>query len=331
MGVDERNQGVTRKRSSTWILRFIGPGLLVVFLITSDLHQLVTILRQTHPIPLILALLLIIPFLLIKAWRWKGILRELAIDIPFRTALEVYMIGIYLGSITPGQAGDLAKAWFLQSRGYALAPALMSVILDRLFDLVIMATLAMLGVLALGPLLPHHVMQTLLVGGIGGGMILVLMMLIVRPLRAWVMHKVVIPRLPESARTMLARADDQLARLATHPRLLVVLSTASLISAACTFLRLWLVFQSLAIDIPWYVVVGATALISTLQIAPISIAGMGVREGVLIAVLAAHQYSMEQALGLSVLFVLLTIEQTIAGFLVSLHYRDRPLRSTTGG
>jgi uncharacterized protein (TIRG00374 family) len=303
-----------------WLLRLIGPALLVVFLANSDLHQLIAILQGAHPTLIILSLLLIFPFLLVKGWRWKRIMHELAIDIPYRTATGLYMVGIYLGSITPGQAGDLAKAWYLRSRGHPLAPALMSVVLDRLFDLVIMAALATLGVFALGPLLPNRAHQTIMVIVLSAGVVFVLTALTMRRLRQWLLSRVVSPLMPERLRGSLERWNEQLVTLAMHPRLIIPSAVASLISAGFTFFRLWLLFLALNIHIPFHVVVGVSALIAILQVLPISIAGMGIRDAILIGVLLSYNYSTEQALSLSALFLLLTVEQTLAGFVVSFWY-----------
>ena len=62
------------------------------------------------------------------------------------------------------------------------------------------------------------------------------------------------------------------------------------------------------------------ALISILQALPISFSGVGVRDAILIAVLANFNYSRDVALSLSALFLLVNLEHIIVGFLVSLRY-----------
>jgi uncharacterized membrane protein YbhN (UPF0104 family) len=92
---------------------------------------------------------------------------------------------------------------------------------------------------------------------------------------------------------------------------------ASLVSAAFTFWRLWLLFVALDVFLPLYIVVGASALIAILQVLPISIGGLGVRDAVLVAVLLPYGYTTEQALGISALFLLVTLEHILLGFIVS--------------
>lgn len=313
------------RKALPWLLRLIGPTLLVVFLVKSDMGQLVTILRGANLWPVLLSLLLMPPFLVIKAWRWQRIQRELGLHLPMRLALGLYLVGIYLGSVTPGQAGDLVKAWYLRERGQPLAPALLSVVIDRLFDLVVMAFFALIGLVAIGQLLPSRMLQSLLVVATTIGLTLFTVVLVARGPRQWVLTRLLPAILPQRIHTSLMRWNEQLATMAMHPRMLLPVGAASLLSASFTFYRLWLLFAALGVHIPITIVVGVSALIAILQILPISVAGVGVRDAALMAVLLPYSYSTEQALSLSALFLLLTIEQTIAGFVVSFWY---PLAAT---
>jgi uncharacterized membrane protein YbhN (UPF0104 family) len=57
-----------------------------------------------------------------------------------------------------------------------------------------------------------------------------------------------------------------------------------------------------------------------LRILPISIAGLGVQEAVLLAVLVPCGYTPEQALSVAALFLLLTLEHILVGYIVSFWY-----------
>jgi uncharacterized membrane protein YbhN (UPF0104 family) len=84
--------------------------------------------------------------------------------------------------------------------------------------------------------------------------------------------------------------------------------------------RIWLLFRALDVDVPPALLVASAALISILQTLPVSIAGVGVRDAVLVAVLARHGYPAERALALSALFLVLVIEQMLIGFLVTMRH-----------
>jgi uncharacterized protein (TIRG00374 family) len=313
-----------------WLLRLLGPLLLIVFLTRSNLGELGRTIGGANLWPILLSLLLMPPFVLIKSWRWARILREMGLRIDMRTATALYTVGLFYGATTPGQAGDLLKAVYLRDRGQPLAPAMLSVVLDRLFDLLVMAALATLGIFALGQLLPSRGLQTALVIAMGLGLAALTVVLLAQGPRQWVLTTL-LPRVAPRLKASLDRWNSELSTLSLRPGLLAPLGRASLASAGFTFVRLWLLFLALGLGlVPLYVVVGVSALIAVLQVLPVSIGGLGVREVVLIPVLASYGYTPEQAITLSALFLLLNVEHILAGFIVSFWY---PLggRASVGG
>lgn len=308
------------KKLLPWLLRLLGPALLLLFLLSADLPELWATLRGALLWPIALSLLLMPPFVVIKSWRWVQLLRQMGLDLDLPTACALYTVGLFYGATTPGQAGDLLKAVYLRDRGQPLAPALLSVVLDRLFDLIVMAALATIGIFALGQLLPSRELQGLLVVGMGLGLVTLTVLLVARGPREWALT-VALPRVAPGLTTSLGRWNSQLSSLALRPGPVVAVSIASLLSACFTFVRLWLLFLALGLNsVPLYVVVGASALIAVLQVLPISIAGVGVRDAVLIAILLPYGYTTEQALTLSALFLLINLEHILVGFIVSFWY-----------
>jgi uncharacterized protein (TIRG00374 family) len=308
------------KKLLPWILRLLGPALLVLFLLNADLGELLVTLQGALIWPIVLSLLLMPPFVIIKSWRWVQLLRQMGLSLDLPTACALYTVGLFYGATTPGQAGDLLKAVYLRDRGQPMAPALLSVILDRLFDLLVMAALATLGIFALGQLLPSRELQGLLVAGMGLGLVTLTVLLLARGPREWALT-VALPRVAPGLTGSLERWNSQLRDLALRPGPIAAVSLASLASAFFTFLRLWLLFLALGLNaVPLYVVVGASALIAVLQVLPISIAGVGVRDAVLIAILLPYGYSSEQAITLSALFLLLNLQHILVGFIVSFWY-----------
>lgn len=303
-----------------WLLRLIGPALLLAFLLTADLDKLWESISTAQLWPIALSLLLLPPFVIIKSYRWVRLLREMGLSLGLGTASALYMVGIFYGTTTPGQAGDLLKAVYLRDRGQPVAPALLSVVLDRLCDLLVMAALATIGIFALGSLLPSRELQMALVAAMGLGLAALTTLIVARGPRQWALTAA-LPRLAPRLRASLDRWNSQLAALHLRPGLAVEVALLSLGSACFTFWRLWLLFAALGLTaVPLYVVVGVSALVAVLQVLPISIGGIGVREAVFFPVLAAYGYSTEQALTLSALFLLINVEHIVVGFIVSLWF-----------
>src|SRR3954447_14463233 len=147
---------------SAWLLRAGGTllflGVLVLLDVTGKLPvgEIFATLGRANPLLVGLSIALYVPFLLVKAARWRLLAADMRMPMSFGEAWRVYAIGLAAGTFTPGQVGDMLKAWYLQRDGYPLGRALGSSILDRLFDVAGLAVLGLLGVAVYG-------------GGGGGG------------------------------------------------------------------------------------------------------------------------------------------------------------------
>jgi len=305
-----------------WLPRLIGPALLAYFLLITDLERLLVNLRGLTWWPLLLSLALYPIFLALKAWRWNLLLRNLNLEAPpLGYSMRLYMIGLFLGGATPGQSGDFIKAWYLRERGQPLAPALFSILLDRLFDLLVMALLSLPGVILFLPLLPPQFRApvAVLTLGFAGAIALSIPALLARRPRDWLLTRT-LRSTPRRVRAVLESWPRQFARLDLRPRLLAALLFATLCSVPATMLRLWLLFRALNMVIPLPALVSCMALVSVLQSLPISISGVGVRDAVLIGVLGGYGYGRGEALALSALMLLLNIENILLGFVASLRY-----------
>ena len=144
--------------------------------------------------------------------------------------------------------------------------------------------------------------------------------LMARGPREWMLG-LLIPLAPGRVRAPLERLRDQLAPLSLRGKPLLLLSISTIGSAFSTFFRIYLLYLALGLfDIPVLEILASTGLIAILQALPISFAGVGVRDAVLIAMLQRHGHASEIALGLSALFLSINIEHILVGFLVSLRY-----------
>ena len=302
-----------------WAIRLIGPALLIIFLWRSDFSLMLAGLSQVKILPLLLSLALFLPFVAIKAWRWNLIMAELGMTPPpLGFSMVLYQIGLFLGGTTPGQSGDFIKAWYLRERGLPLAPSLFSIVLDRLFDFLIMALLALLALVAFIDILPDSLrIATVAFAAV---VFLATPLLIARGPREWLINRL-LPLAPGRIRAIIVRWRDQFAALSLRPAPLVRLLLASAGSATLTVLRIYLLFLALQFDrVPATAIISSTALISILQALPISFSGIGVRDAVLIAILGYYGYPKELALVLSALFLVLNIEHMLIGFIYSLRY-----------
>ncbi|HKP15799.1 MAG TPA: lysylphosphatidylglycerol synthase transmembrane domain-containing protein [Gemmatimonadaceae bacterium] len=305
-----------------WLTRLVGPAILAYFLLTTDLHRIVAILRDVRWTPLMLSLALFPGVVLTKAWRWRRLIAELGVPAPsLGQSVTLFLIGQFAGAATPGQSGDFVRAWYLRERGSALSTALFSVLFDRLLDFLLLALVSLVGLVAFLDVFPPALRPAILGATLGFTAVVVIVVpaLMARRSRRWLMG-LVARVAPAPMRSRLARWQSLLNTLEISSPLVLVLLAVTVAATAVVMLRIWLLFRALDVFVPSALLVASAALISILQTIPVSVAGVGVRDAVLVAVLARHGYPAERALALSALFLLLVIEQMLIGFVVAMRH-----------
>jgi hypothetical protein len=84
---------------------------------------------------------------------------------------------------------------------------------------------------------------------------------------------------------------------------------ATVAATVVVMVRIWLLFRAPDVIVPPALLVASAALISILQTLPASVAGVGVRDAVLVAALARHGHPAERELALSALFLVLVMSR----------------------
>ncbi|MCC6628344.1 MAG: flippase-like domain-containing protein [Chloroflexi bacterium] len=297
-------------RARQWLPRLLAIGLLVWALQRAGLANVWRSLAGADPLSVGLAVLLVAPFVVVRAARWRVILRDLGIRVGHGLATRLYAIGLYLGTITPGQAGDAVKAWFLRRRGESLAVSLLSCVLDRLFDVLVLAALA---TTALVVFWPEQQAQRWLGAAIIGA-VAVALVLLARPAVRRTITGLPLVRLvwrPIEYRVRLLPWGVPLLDSQLHWPTLGGAVALTGLGFVVTLTRVYLIFHAVGVDLPVlaFVAVASVTVFASL----VSVAGVGSRDIALIALLTPFGYSEDQAVAASFLILFLTLTNIIPG------------------
>lgn len=304
-------------------LRLLGPAVLIYFLFTIDDPALIwRTLLTTNPWLLLLSIVLVVPFLVLKGARWRYILEAWNVQIPLHEATALYVIGIFLGVVTPGQAGDAIKGWYVRKRGYPLSTGLASVVVDRLFDIGVMGVLAATGLYFFWNILPGgRALNVIVVAGLLLGVVAGLVVAMSERLRI-VLFGRVLPRIVP-AKLRERWTGESLHALHLTPRQILVITLLTLAGLFWTFFRIYLLFLALDTPIAIGPFVALVAILALIQ--PATPGGVGTRDAALVVVLGsllkiAPDQAIARALSLSALLLLLNVENVLIGFVYSLRY-----------
>jgi uncharacterized protein (TIRG00374 family) len=263
-----------------------------------------------------LSVVLVFPFIAIKTWRWQIILRDLGMELPFGTAYRLYSVGLAAGSFTPGQSGDAIKAWYLRDMGYPLGAALVSIVLDRLFDVALLLLLAAGGLLFLGTDFAGELPALLVL--LGGTAVA----LLVLSLPGWRTRlfdfalKIVLRRKARRQGDTTLEAEENQAVQRLRPVNFLPVFGSTLLGTGLALFRVWLLALALDLNLTLLQVVAVSSLATAVSLVPISVGGIGTRDVTLVGILSKLGYAREKAVSLSTLILLLNLVNLVVGYAI---------------
>jgi len=301
-----------------WLIRLIGLAIFLVLLSRLELSQLQQMLQRTDGFAVALAIGLVIPFFALKSWRWRLLLERAGINVSIGQSLWLYFVGLFAGYATPGQVGEAVKAMYLARSGHAVGPALATIALDRILDMLLLVALAVPGVLLVGESLGMDRLFTLaaLVLALGGlilGLWIITSSARLEPLARRLSS---LPFMPKKLTHIFqSRESSGSLGFGTIAR---SWSLWLLTLAAYTvhYVRFYVLLLALHISAPPPVLafVATLALVSVVALIPVTIMGVGTRDGVLVLAAGGLGLSYEEAVGFSLLILLTYLANLAIGF-----------------
>ncbi len=297
--------------------RLIGPIGLALLLTRVPLTAVEEVLGKTDLILALGALVLVVPILILRALRWALLVRDQGLVLSSTEALRVYGYSVFLGTFTPGRLGEFAKAAHLTNRGMAAGPALWSVLVDRILDVFFLLLFGIFSLVLVGRAAPP--LQHLAVGGIVVLAGLAAALLVVLRFRERA-SKILSLFVPRRWRASAVAHATGFARLVRDMRA-STLAAASVYTSASwliNWLAVYLLARSLDMTLSFSYVAAVSAITALLAILPISILGLGTRDGALILLLGYQGVGAAAAISLSLLMLLLLIGYGFISYLGSI-------------
>lgn len=234
-------------------------------------------------------------------------------EYPFRRILSNTFIGLYYGTLLPGQvAGDLVKAYKLSKEQVTPGRAIAATALDRVIG--ICALLALGSIAAFftpGLSTPVELGSLVIALGAFASTCLLLSKRFLHSVGRFIQSVPVLEKL-----TLVKRFISGLLSISATPRelgsnLLIGLGFHALCVALHAFSA-----AALGIDLPLATWCFVYAAVSVIVLLPISIAGLGLREGGYIGLLGLFNVAPDKAFSLSIIFLCYSLLGALAGWVV---------------
>ena len=256
------------------------------------------------------------------ALRWWQLLTHTHTTTPFLKAFPSYYLGVFFNNLLPtGVGGDTVRILHLRVRGISTKSLVSSTIVDRVIGISTVMIMALCGVLISENFgIPNHT-KIVLVAFFVAGMLIVGMLLSNRSVRYvdTLAHKYRHKRV----RTWLLDIVLACYSYRTTKSRIAFAYALSVIGQSLIILTYYMLGRGLGLDLPlatYFVAIPAVFLAASL---PVSIGGLGVREGTLVGMLVTAGADLKTAINLSLAYLLVLWISSVPGALVILSSRIR--------
>lgn len=310
-------QKLVRKRS---VFRLIGIIVFVLILLKIDLREALALLMTVDPLFLMVSLGLQGIALVLTTFRWQLIMRRLEINIPFSRSFIHQLIGTAAAVVTPGQMGEFIKVLYHRSLGFPVLESLLSVLIDRACDLLL---LLLLGLIALAILFGMPPGLTVAVT-VSGGIVLIAGLFFAvnkEGSRRWILASLVriSPRpYQQTVRRNTSRVAQRVGGFG--PGFLTICALLSAVNYALLVLRLYFLILALHVDVSFWYFAMVVPLLRLVGLVPVSVSGIGTRDITAIYLLAQVGIPKELSLVFSILGLLANEFQALVGLLAWWRY-----------
>jgi glycosyltransferase 2 family protein len=300
---------IIRKVLTTSLRLVVTAGLVWALAARFDMDRAAHLIFQASPSLLLATVAVLFTANLIVGVRWHLILSAAVPSPGLATLLKVVLVGVFFNQLLPtGVGGDAVRVWRCNKLSIGLGAAIRSILLDRACGylvLVVAYAAALPGLMRVLPELRERAaVLVVLVAALLGLLALVSFDQLPRK----ILHLRIIAPFGELSR--------ESRRLFARPGLCSAVLGLSVVIFGLNIFAFKLDADAIGSSLPlraWMMVVPPATLI---QLLPVSLAGWGVREVVLVVALGSFGVPAEEALATSVLLGLCTILVGLPGGLV---------------
>lgn len=319
----DKDEASTRRRGPLIFLKAaVTVGLMGWLLTRIDIDSVGRILATSDIRLIAFAAGILSAVFVLGCVRWWLLLEHVGVTLSLRVALPSYYLGQFFNNFLPtGVGGDVARAWHLNLKGHSGKSLISSALADRAIGLVVMLLMGTFSLLLSPDIHLSAEKKTMLT--------LVVMSAIVCGLLVLrFSHLLPLERLQHRYQhTRVRRAVLDVARLLlTYRTAIRPVLGAMLLSVAVqslVILTYYLLGTGIGIQLS---LVSYFAFVSVVQVAtslPVSIGGLGIREGALVALLGSAGVDIHLGAALSLLFLVTLWLCSLPGAVVMLLDRMR--------
>lgn len=310
----------------SWVRLVMGiVGLFALFELV-DMHKVGDTLAEANLVYFIPAWVLIMASTGVKTWRWMLLLRKNHVETTFGRLFGTYLVGAFYSQFLPGSSagGDAMRMAESSVDTGRAVDSVSSVLIERAIGLISVVTTAALILLTVQPDgIPLE--MSLLIYGLSAAGIIGLIILrfgwFVPTIVRWITHF----KMGRFAHKV-ERLSDSLQGDLGQPRLLVQMVLLSLLANFFSMTSYYVTLLAVTEPVSYLGFISIVALISTLEIIPLTPGSLGIKEGAYVFFLGYLSVSEPNALSIGLLIRFVGWTQAVLGGLILLERGARPIQ-----
>ncbi len=299
----------------------VSAAILVVIYLQVDPAAIAQAFRRANPAWLWSGLAMVVPLTLLTAHRLVHVVPR-GRTLPFGESLSLTLAGSAMNMVLPSKMGDVAKGWFLTTRGYAGGgEALALVVFEKGFDMLSLLLWCVLGLAFVSTASP---LFWPLAGAVAAGTVVGTLVLLSPPAARRffaLLRRLGSERLAGRLAGLEAGWSAVQGSLLADRRRLAYVAGLSVVIWLLHLLQIWMFAVALGPGVPFVASLGLAPLAILAGLLPLTFAGVGTRDAALIVlyqpwlaapagaalgVLCTMRYLLPGAAGLPVLSRYLT-------------------------
>ncbi len=284
------------------VLLKIGVSIVILFFLfrSMDLKAFWATLSSVRPVAVISVAALFIIAQTVSSYRWSVILKK-DIDVPFGKVFSIYFIGMFFNNFLPTiVGGDVVKGYYFYKHTRKGNIAFASIFLDRYSGF-----FALMTITAVSLVLGHRLIDGT---GLSGALVLLLagfygasLVIWVGPLHSWAMK--IMARIHfYGINKKIDTFYKVLMGYKNHPDILLKIFACSLFVQLGVIIEYYVLGWGLGVDVGigyYFLFIPLTIAVSMI---PVSLSGLGLREGAFVYLFTRVGASKEQAITLSLMW-----------------------------
>jgi uncharacterized protein (TIRG00374 family) len=274
------------------------------------------------------ALVLTFVGFVLSAWRWQRVLAVFDVHVPLRTLLGFYLAGQFVGNVLPSTiGGDVVRVSRASKSTGGSDVAFASVAIERLTGFVALPLLTVIGILIRPSLLDvPRAWISILIAGVTVAALCVILVVAGSPRLAGRFAK------HQNWMRFIGAVHIGVDRIRREPARALSVIVAAVSYQASVVAAVWCAVHALGVSVPDAAVLAFVPAVAMAQVLPISVSGLGVREGLLVLLLHPLGVPAGKAIGVGLLWYGMTLLVSLLGApLFAIGNRHRARGATSDG